>query len=140
MPIRYPVPPGTLLLCDYDTGFRPPEMVKKRPVVVVSPRIPGRDLLCTVVPLSTTQPHDPEGRHQCRIRLAVALPRPFDRQDVWAKADMLATVALNRLDFFRTPRGLDGKRIYLRPMLPQADLDLIRAAILHALGLGHLKP
>ena len=29
--------PGMLLMCDFDTGFRPPEMVKVRPVVVISP-------------------------------------------------------------------------------------------------------
>ncbi|WP_198669160.1 type II toxin-antitoxin system PemK/MazF family toxin [Elioraea thermophila] len=59
MPILYPVAAGTILLCDDDTGFRPPEMVKRRPVVVVSPRLPHRDGLATVVPLSTTAPREP---------------------------------------------------------------------------------
>ena len=38
MALKYPPRPGTLWMCDFDTGFKPPEMVKKRPVVVISPR------------------------------------------------------------------------------------------------------
>lgn len=37
MPIKFPVAPGTVLLCDYSTGFLPPEMVKLKPAIVVSP-------------------------------------------------------------------------------------------------------
>ncbi|WP_198669161.1 hypothetical protein [Elioraea thermophila] len=48
---------------------------------------------------------------------------------------MVATVAFTRLDFFRTPRGPDGKRRYLRPMVGPEDLARIRAAIAHAIGL-----
>ena len=29
---------GDIVICDYATGFKPPEMVKVRPVVVISPR------------------------------------------------------------------------------------------------------
>jgi uncharacterized protein YifN (PemK superfamily) len=47
MGIKYPVGIGTILLCDYSRGgFQPPEMVKKRPAVVISPRLPHRDGLC----------------------------------------------------------------------------------------------
>ena len=54
MAIKYPVAPGTLLLCDYALGgFKEPEMVKRRPVIVISPRLRHRDHLCTVVPLSS---------------------------------------------------------------------------------------
>lgn len=44
-----------VLICDFTTGFQAPEMVKKRPVVVVSPR---RRIgqVCTVVPLSSVAP------------------------------------------------------------------------------------
>lgn len=49
MAIRFPVSPGTILLCDYATGFRAPEMVKRRPAVVISPHLRHRDRLCSVV-------------------------------------------------------------------------------------------
>lgn len=134
MPIRYPVAPGTIVLCNYDTGFRPPEMVKRRPVVVVSPRLPHRDGLATVVPLSTTPPTAAVA-YVCELRLAQPLPSPFDDQVMWVKADMVATVAFARLDLFRTARGPDGRRQYLQPKVSADDLARIRAAIAHALGL-----
>ena len=56
--------PGTLLMCDFDTGFQPPEMTKRRPVVVVSPRRRrAMTKLCTVVPLSTAVPNQVEPFH-----------------------------------------------------------------------------
>ena len=36
MPITFHPSPGTVLICDFTTGFQPPEMVKRRHVVVVS--------------------------------------------------------------------------------------------------------
>ena len=115
-------------------------MVKRRPAVVISPRLPHRDNLCAVVPLSTTPP----GRdvsYVCRLEYAVLLPPPFDRDLVcWAKADMVATVAFARLDLFRTKRDASGRRKYLHPRLSENDLRRVRAAVLHGLGLGSLTP
>lgn len=38
MALRFHPKPGTILMCDFDTGFQVPEMVKKRPVIVLSPK------------------------------------------------------------------------------------------------------
>src|SRR5688572_16212373 len=115
MPISFPVAPGSILFCDYTTGFRAPEMVKRRPVVVISPRLPHREQLCTVVPLSTTPPSRVVD-YQCGLTLASPLPAPFGVVRCWAKADMLATVALNRLDLFRTARDpITSRRRFLHP-------------------------
>ena len=79
--------PGTLLICDFDTGFKAPEMIKKRPVVVISPRRRGSVAqLCTVVPLSTTAP-DPVERFHHRMN-PKSLPVLLRSQDTWAKCDM----------------------------------------------------
>jgi len=137
MGIQYAVAAGTILLCDYDTGFRPPEMVKRRPAVVISPRLPHRDQLCTVVPLSTTPP-SANVPYVCQIDLAAPLPAPFNAGTVWAKADMLATVAFWRLDLFRTKRDVDGKRQYLKPALTAEDIQRVRICVLHALGMSGL--
>lgn len=137
MPIEFPVQLGTILLCDYSTGFREPEMVKRRPVVVVSPRPRHRTRLCIVVPLSTTPPRE-ASPVACPIDLAQPLPEPFSETALWAKADMLATVSFDRLDLFRTGRDQYGKRKYLQPRLPADDLMRIRAAMLHALGMETL--
>lgn len=139
MAIQYPVAPGTILLCNYDTGFREPEMIKRRPAVVISPRLPYRDQLCAVVPLSTTPPLK-EVLYQCRIVPPVPLPPPFDASAFWAKADMAATVAFHRLDLFRTDRDQTGKRRYLHPKLSTEDMQRVQCCLLHSLGLGGLTP
>lgn len=60
MPITFSPKPGTVLLCDYDLGRTahvPPDMTKRRPVVVVSPRSRHHfRSLILVVPLSTVAP------------------------------------------------------------------------------------
>lgn len=134
MAIRYPPGPRTLLLCDYGLGgFRAPEMVKRRPAIVISPRLPYRDGLCTVVPLSSTPPERPVP-YVVEIKIAEPLPAPFDSPVVWAKCDMLATVAFERLDLFRTGRDHEGKRRYLSSKLPENDFERVKAGILAALG------
>lgn len=139
MPLRYPVSPATILLCDYSAGgFLPPEMVKRRPAIVVSPRLPHRDGLCTVVPLSGS----PSGRqlaYEVELRLAAPLPHPFQQDVWWAKCDMLATVGFERLDLFRTGRDQDGKRKYLQPKLGRDDFTRIQNGILSALGMSDPK-
>ena len=123
---------GTLLICDFDTGFKAPEMVKKRPVVVISPRR-RRSVaqLCTVVPLSTTAP-DPVERFHHRMN-PKSLPVLLRSQDTWAKCDMLYTVSLNRLDRVRVTTG--GKRTYSAPQVLAEDLDAIRRGVITALKL-----
>jgi uncharacterized protein YifN (PemK superfamily) len=134
MAIRYAVPQRTLLLCDYGLGgFREPEMVKRRPVLVVSPRLPHRDNLCAVVPISSTAPrHDV--RYAVRLEFDDPLPAPFDAPVGWVKCDMLATVSFERLDLFRTGRDHEGKRQYLNRRLSEEDFKRVKLGILAGLG------
>jgi uncharacterized protein YifN (PemK superfamily) len=122
---------GTVLICDFDTGFRPPEMVKKRPVIVVSR---SHRQLATIVPLSTVEPIPFE---KCHHEIDPAsLPHPFCSKRSWAKCDLLSTVAFWRLD--RVKAGRDratGKRIYVSHVVTPQDLKAIQDAILHVLGL-----
>jgi uncharacterized protein YifN (PemK superfamily) len=57
--LRKPLPfhpgAGTVLVGDF-RGFEPPELTKKRPVIVVSPKLPYRSGLVAIVPISTTAP------------------------------------------------------------------------------------
>ena len=58
MPISFHPRAGQMFMCDF-TGFQPPEMVKVRPVVVISPKLPFRAEIVTIVPISLTAPrHD----------------------------------------------------------------------------------
>jgi mRNA interferase MazF len=138
MGIKHPVGVGTVLLCDYNRGgFHPPEMIKRRPAIVISPRLPYRDGLCTVVPLSS----DDDGRtvdYVVRLEFKPPLPAPFSYEVAWAKCDMLATVGFDRLDLFHTERDQEGKRKYLHPKLAPADLERVKKGVLFALGMGNL--
>ncbi|MCK1489074.1 type II toxin-antitoxin system PemK/MazF family toxin [Bradyrhizobium sp. 180] len=138
MAIQYPLGPGHVVRCDYSRGgFQPPEMVKARPAVIISPRLPHRDGLCTVVPLSG-DPNDHPSKWDVRLEFDPPLPQPFVYPVAWAKCDMLATVGFGRLDMFRTERDQYGKRKYLQIKVPAADLEKIRAGVLFALGMGNL--
>lgn len=138
MALMYYPPAGEILLCDFSTGFIAPEMVKLRPVVVVSPRLRRRNELVGVVPLSTTPPPQVESYHY-QLTLAQPLPKPFDNPVMWAKCDMVATVARARLDRFKAGRsGHGGARKYVVGNVSPTQLKAIRAAMLCGLGLDSL--
>lgn len=130
MNLRYVPKPGAVLLCDYSTGFVPPEMVKRRPVVVLTPRMRYPPAVYIVVPLSTRPPRVPTPI----VHRIVCGTYPFltaDR-DVWAKCDMIAAVSPTRLGRLWLPPGAET------PRLSRADLNAIQGGVLHALGLGRL--
>ena len=128
---------GTVLKCTYGDGFMPPEMVKPRPVVVISPKITGRSGLCTVVPLSTTAP-DPVMRYHCQIDLPETLPRWMTKQGVWVKGDMLSVVSFRRLDLISTGKDRQGKRQYVFDPISEDALRAVRRAVLASMGLSQL--
>ncbi|HAD86504.1 MAG TPA: hypothetical protein DCG48_03995 [Rhodospirillaceae bacterium] len=135
MALRFHPKRGAVLVCNFDTGFEVPEMVKRRPVIVVSPRHRTRHGLCTVVPLSTTPPAQVCDYH-CTVKLD--LPAPWRAPEMWVKADMVATVGFHRLDLIATKRGKDGKRRYLNIRMDDEQLANVQRAMLHGLGLSHL--
>lgn len=138
MPLQYHPHPGDILLCDFGTGFVAPEMVKRRPVIIVSPRLRRRAGLVAVVPLSTTPPETIEDYH-CRIVLARQLPQPFEGPEMWAKCDMLATVALSRIDRFKAGRVAGSHaRKFVDGKISAEQLLEVRRAILCGLGMPQL--
>jgi mRNA interferase MazF len=119
---------GTIVICDFSLGFRPPEMVKVRPVVVISPRRRTTQL-ATVVPLSSVPPLPVQPWHY-------QLPPgayPPTRHAIWAKCDVVVTVGLARLD--RVKAKIAGRRVYRTFQLAEADLAAILAGVRSALGL-----
>ncbi|NLS95397.1 MAG: hypothetical protein GXX96_24915 [Planctomycetaceae bacterium] len=134
MPITFHPKPGQVLMCDFNTGFRPPEMVKKRLVVVVSRK--NREL-ATIVPLSSTAPMPVEPCHH--EMQDASLPLSFRGRRTWAKCDMLTTVGYWRLDRVQIGKHpTTGNRMYVSQVVSPEDLAGIRRAILHVLGLGGL--
>lgn len=136
MALNYHPETGTIVICDY-SGFIEPEMVKRRPTIVISPRFRYRSGLCTIVPLSTTAPKTVQPYHY-KLKLDEPLPKPFDSPFHWVKGDMLATVSLNRLFLPRTGKDKNGKREYIIKVIENVELRNIRECVLHALALSYL--
>jgi uncharacterized protein YifN (PemK superfamily) len=92
---------GAVLVCDF-RGYIEPEIVKTRPVVVISPNHMRRPGLVSVIPLSTTAPLNVEAYHY----LLRGNPVPGSAAaSIWAKCDLVATVSVERLDRKKVGRG-----------------------------------
>lgn len=130
---------GALLLCRFEPGFKAPEMTKTRVVVVMTPRLRRRDGLCTVIPLSTTPPHQAQDYH-CEVEMTPELPAPWEGASKWAKADMLSTVGFERLSLIGLGRDHEGKRKYSQQRVSDKDFKQLQACMLHALNVGRLTP
>lgn len=133
MPLKFHLAPGMVLMCDFTVGFKPPEITKLRPVVVISPRSRRSKPLCTVVPLSTVAPKPIEPFHHCMDPRS--LPRRLARKENWAKCDMLYTVSLRRLDRIVIGKERSGKPIYATVSVTADDLEAIRRGVRIALGM-----
>jgi mRNA interferase MazF len=138
MALTFHPEPGTVLVCDFH-GCVGAEMNKRRPVLVISPKLKHRTGLCTIVPLSTTEPRVVQPYH-LRIEFNPVLPPPFDSPEMWVKGDMVASVAFQRLELIRTQRMANGKREYLTAQISGNDLSAVYRALLNGLGLARLTP
>jgi uncharacterized protein YifN (PemK superfamily) len=136
MSIQFHPEPGTILICDFK-GLNAPEMTKRRPVIVISPRFKHRTKLCTVVPLSTTAPSKIEPYHH-KLNITPPLPEPYDANHAWVKADMLYTVAFDRLFLPFAKKDTSGKREYDFRVIEKLDLIKVQECVLYGLGLTSL--
>jgi mRNA interferase MazF len=118
---------GQVLMCDF-SGFKAPEMVKTRPVVVVSPRLPRRSEVVAIVPISLTEP-SPLMPYQVRLSKNYH-PQEADDLPCWAIADLLMNIGLYRLEGFKI-----GRRQWATPQMTGPDLAAVREAVLHGLGM-----
>lgn len=108
-------------------------MVKVRPVIVISPRLPHRSEIVTVVPISLTPP-----KHDLPFVFKLSKnysPKSPDDLDSWAKADMVMNLGTYRLSAFKV-----GRRKYTYPTLSAEDLQGVKTAVIYGLGMHHLLP
>lgn len=134
MSLTFQPKPRTVVYCDF-AGYIEPEIIKRRPVVVLSTHKRNPKLVA-VVPLSTTAPNPVESHHHRLLQN----PLPNEQgAEVWAKCDMVAVVSTERLDLIRTGRRHpDGRREYITPKIGADQFDAIRRAVISGLGLGSL--
>ncbi len=124
---------GTVVRVDLSEGFHPPEIGKRRPAVVLSSEIAGRPLMCTIVPLSATQPRLLLPHHM-QIRFSPPLPKPYEDPVVWLKGDNVITVAFHRLRLM-FERGEDGQRHYDVRVLDAGTFAKVQQCVRLGLGL-----
>ena len=136
MAILFHPDPGTVLVCDF-AGYREPEMVKRRPVVVISPRFRQRDGLCTVVPLSTTKPRTVCEYH-CELVFDPVMPKPYSEPQMWVKADMVCAVSFDRLTLPYIGKDPQGTRVYDIRHISEDDLRRVQVCVLNGMGLARL--
>jgi mRNA interferase MazF len=128
---------GSVVTVDYSSGFKPPEMVKRRLAIVLSPKIAARPNLCTVVPLSLAPPM-PAMPYHAAIRIPFELSEHWGDHERWIKGDMINAVALHRIDLIRLGKNRDGKRIYQMQVLPKDLLMVAQKCVLHGIGMSTL--
>lgn len=128
---------GSILMCEFPSCFSTPEMVKTRPVVVLSPRIKGREGLVSIVPLSTTPPNPAEAHH-CQVPVHL-LPKSLQATctTCWAKCDLVYTLSLARLTLVQGKRNpKTGKRAYEQAKVDLTTLQDLRRCAAIGLGIG----
>ena len=121
---------GQILACHFGLGFRKPEIVKTRPVLVVSPHRKEWSGLCVVVPIRSKPPLEQQPYH---LRLPNGLLPGNKYAESWIKGDLVMTVASHRLDRLKA-----GFRRYEAPRVPPDLLREARRCILHATGMHSL--
>ena len=104
--------PWRIMLCDFNTGFQEPEMIKRRPVISISKRRRDGAQLCTVIPISSTPPDKIRDFHY--LLPDDQMPHHLRGQypEHWVKVDMVTTVAFFRLTLLWHGRDQHGQRVY----------------------------
>ncbi len=138
MALAYSPKVGQILTCDFTTGFIEPEMVKKRPVIVLATR-PNGHRLVTVVCLSTRKPFPPLAHHMVLPQAHFPNVKFFqDSDETWLKGDMIYTVSFDRLDYVQIGRDRNGKRAYFLDRLSREVMKNVYACTLCGLNLPML--
>ncbi len=132
MAIKYHPEPGTIVICDFK-DFKAPEMTKKRPAIVVSPRFRDRPGLCTVVPCSTTRPTSIQPYHY-ELVLFPSLPAPYYTSRCWVKCDMLYAVSFSRLSMPSFGRDSQNSRMYDVRVVSQGEFRDIRQCVIEGIA------
>ena len=139
MALKFHPKPGTILMCDFDTGFQVPEMVKNRPVIVLSPKRKRCSGLCTVVAISTREPDEIDNWCYQLPKESIPNLRFYQGKTSWVKGDMVYRVSFNRLNLIKVGKDKNsGNRLYFDQSLEPNQLKHVYSCVLNALNLDKL--
>jgi|SRR6185312_1322872 len=111
---------GAVLYCDY-FGFKIPEMIKKRPVIIIRRHRQNRKLV-TVVPISLTKPDPIQGYH-IPMEKSFCIEHLQGKQS-WVKCDMINVISIDRL--FKIKHKSGGRYV---PKVDELYLEIVKAGI-----------
>lgn len=127
---------GMILMCNFDTGFKEPEMVKERPVILLHN---PRQKLVTVAPLSTTAPAQLAPFHFYLDKKYLPNTSFFQRNSgCWVKGDMVYTVGFHRLTQIKII-GAGGRDTFFTRKLGKEIMAEVHRCVLHGLDIGYLS-
>lgn len=128
--LHYQPKPGSIVKCDF-TGYRIPEIVKKRPVLVIH-SYKSNSKLVTVAPISATPPTNIEYyHHELDLAVETNVAQYLNSIRRWFKCDLVYVVSIDRMD--RLKNATDGKRG--TPQVSSRTLNTVKATIKLANGL-----
>ena len=136
MPIQYNPNKGQVLMCDFSEGFKEPEMVKERAVIVF--KSSGRSKLVTVIPLSSVARNPKQNHHMVVPNMELPNTAWFKNRDSWLKGYMVYTVGWHRLSLVRMGKST-GRRNYYTGRLSLPMLKELDKCVLNGIGLGRLE-
>lgn len=112
MALQYYPGAWRIMMCDFNTGFKPPEMVKRRPVITISKARNDGAKLCTVIPISSVKPDIVRDFHY--LLPSDELPKALQGKynESWVKIDMITTISFSRLTMLWSGRDADCNRVY----------------------------
>ncbi len=105
--LLYQPKPGTIVRCDFK-GFIIPEIIKKRPVVVIHSH-KSNSKLVTVVPISATAPSPIQFyHHELDLSIEQNIEPYLSNCKRWFKCDLVYVLSIERMD--RLKHKETGKR------------------------------
>ena len=137
-PITHRPKVGEILECNFGKwsespsfdGHLPPEMCKKRMVVVLNGNLNG---VCLIVPISSTQAIGISSKYHVESDTSLfAITDFYDKRQRWAKAELMQSVSKNRLFH------IYDKSKKLQPYLPFDVVEKIQLAAIGALNANRL--
>ena len=128
--IQFQPQTGHILMCHFGLGFKKPEIVKTRPVLVISPHQRVWTGLVVVLPISSKEPNPMRPYH---FQLPDGTIPGNKYEHSWIKGDLIMAVGSHRLDRIKL-----GFRKYATISVPDNVLREARRCALHAIGTDSL--